>query len=208
MVCIVDDDASFLTAVARLLQAAGYAVATFSSAEQYLAKRTDAAGCVIADLRMPGISGLDLQETLTRDAFATPVIFLTGYGDIATSVRAMRQGAEDFLTKDAPQSALLDAVERALSRDGRQRAERSRLQELRARFSALTPREREVLRHVLDGKLNKQIAGDLHVNERTIKLHRTAVTSKLGVRSVAELARLAHEAGLFAELSVPFPKGQ
>lgn len=208
VVCVVDDDASFLAAVSRLLRAAGYTVRTFASAGQFLAQLADTPGCLIADLRMPGVSGLDLQEALARAALAPPVIFLTGQGDIATSVRAMRQGAEDFLTKDAPKAALLEAVERALARDARQRAERARLRGLRARFDVLTARERDVLQHVVQGRLNKQIAGDLGISERTVKLHRTAITTKLGVRSVAELTRLVQEAGVLEERSPTFPKGQ
>jgi len=194
LVSIVDDDRLFLTAVSRFLRAAGYSVKTFSSAQQFLAQMTDAPGCVIVDLRMQGLSGLDLQMTLATHAHACPVIFLSGAADIATTVRAMRQGAEDFLTKDAPQKDLLDAVERALARDTVQRAQRFRLQELRDRFAALTAREYEVLQHVVRGQLNKQIAADLGITERTVKLHRTAITTKLRVRSVAELTRLVQEA--------------
>ena len=196
---VVDDDASFLTAVSRLLRAAGYAVRTFSKAEEFLAQLADTPGCLIADLQMPGLSGLELQEALSQAGHALPVIFLTGQGDIPTTVRAMRQGAEDFLNKRAPKEDLLEAVNRALARDARQRAERVRLRELRARFDALTPRERDVLRHVVQGRQNKQIAADLNINERTVKLHRTAITTKLEVRSVAELTRLVQAAGAFEE---------
>jgi len=199
IVSIVDDDPSFLRAVSRLLRAAGYTVRTFSSAGEFLAQTTKTPGCLIADLHMPGLSGLDLQTALAQDPEAPPVIFLTGQGDIATTVRAMRQGAEDFLTKDAPKANLLKAVERALDRDARQRAERVRLQGLRGRFDALTPREREVLQHVVEGRLNKQIASDLGISERMVKLHRTAITTKVQVRSVAELTRLVQDAALLEE---------
>ena len=205
---VVDDDDSFLTAVSRLLRAAGYAVRTYSKAEEFLAQLADTPGCLIADLHMPGLSGLDLQEALTRAGHALPVIFLTGHGDIPTTVRAMRRGAEDFLTKRAPKEDLLEAVQRALARDARQRAEGVRLRELRARLDVLTPRERDVLRRVVQGRLNKQIAADLNINERTVKLHRTAITTKLEVRSVAELTRLVQEAGAFEEGLPTFPKGQ
>lgn len=205
---VVDDDDSFLTAVSRLLRAAGYAVRTYSKAEEFLAQLADTPGCLIADLHMPGLSGLDLQEALTRAGHTLPVIFLTGHGDIPTTVRAMRRGAEDFLTKRAPKEDLLEAVQRALARDARQRAERVRLRELRARLDVLTPRERDVLRRVVQGRLNKQIAADLSINERTVKLHRTAITTKLEVRSVAELTRLVQEAGAFEEGPPTFPKGQ
>jgi FixJ family two-component response regulator len=203
---VVDDDASFLMAVARLLRAAGYTVRTFPKAEDFLAQLTDTPGCVIADLRMPGLDGLDLQAALAQHPNCLPVIFLSGHGDIPTTVRAMRQGAEDFLTKRAPKAGLLEAVERALARDARQRSERVRLRELRARFDALTPRECDVLRHVVQGRLNKQIAADLNINERTVKLHRTAITTKLEVRSVAELTQLVQAAG--AQHLPTFPKGQ
>jgi FixJ family two-component response regulator len=202
-VFVVDDDASFLAAVSRLLRATGHPVKTFPSAAEFL-KYLPAAGpgCVIADLQMPGLSGLDLQAALARTNNPMPVLFLTGHGDIPTSVHAMRQGAEDFLTKRAPKEALLDAVNRALARDAHERAERTRIQGLRACFDTLTEREHEVLQHVLRGQLNKQIAADLGIHERTVKLHRTAITTKLGVPSVAELARLAQEAGLSGEWQV------
>jgi FixJ family two-component response regulator len=194
---IVDDDASFLRAVARLLRAAGFGVKTFTSAADFLAQpEPDVPGCVLADLQMPGLNGLDLQAALAKAGHDIPVIFLTGHGDIPTTVQAMRQGAEDFLTKRAPKEALLDAVKRALARDARQRAERARQEALRARFTALTPRDREVLQHVLRGQLNKQIAGDLGIDERSVKRHRTSIMAKLQVQSVAELTHLVHEAGL------------
>jgi FixJ family two-component response regulator len=151
---------------------------------------------VVADVQMPGLSGLDLQAALARTPNPLPVLFLTGHGDIPTSVRAMRQGAEDFLTKRAPKEALLDAVSRALARDARERARRARVQGLRARFEALTERDNEVLRHVLRGQLNKQIAADLGIDERSVKRHRTSIMAKLRVQSVAELTHLVHEAGL------------
>ena len=204
---IVDDDASFLAALSRLLRAAGYAVRAFSSAREFLAQLVDAPGCVIADLHMPDFSGLDLQEALARAGHMLPFIFLTGQGDIRTAVYAMRQGAEDFLTKNAPKEHLLEAVQRALGRDARQRDERARMHQLRARFDVLTPRERDVLQHVVQGRLNKQIAADLRINERTVKLHRAAVTTKLHARSVAELTRLVEAAGVFEERLPTFPKG-
>ena len=196
-VYIVDDDASFLAAVSRFLRAAGFDVKTFPSATKFLGDLTpDAHGCVIADLKMPGLSGLDLQNALSKGDSPMPVIFLTGHGDIPTSVRAMRHGAEDFLTKRAPKEELLDAVKRALARDAQARDERARLRELRARFDVLTPREREVLAHVLQGKLNKQTAFDLAITERTVKAHRGSITAKLGLQSVVELVRFAEELGI------------
>jgi FixJ family two-component response regulator len=194
---IVDDDASFLVAVSRLLRASGFAVKTFSSAAEFLAQLgADTQGCVIADLQMPGLSGLELQDALAHAGNTIPVIFLTGVGDIPSTVRAMRRGAEDFLSKRAPGDELLDAVNRALARDARERAARARLHELRAPFDSLTPRDREVLAHVLGGALNKQIARNLGIDERSVKRHRTSIMTKLQVESVAELAHLVHAAGL------------
>jgi FixJ family two-component response regulator len=198
IVRIVDDDATFLRAVARLLRASGFAVKTFASAAEFLAQPDlDVPGCVLVDLQMPGLNGLDLQEALAKDGRGLPVIFLTGHGDIRSSVQAMQRGAEDFLTKRAPKEDLLDAVKRALSRDNRDRAGRARLEALRARFAALTPREREVLQHIVQGRLNKQIAYDLGIHERTVKLHRTSLKTKLGVYSTVELIKLWMEAGGF-----------
>jgi len=191
VVRVVDDDASFLTAVARLLRASGLAARTFASVADFLAgAELDMPGCVLVDLQMPGLSGLDLQEALAKAGHRLPVIFLSGHADIPTTVKAMRRGAEDFLTKRAPKEELLEAVRRALARDVRQRAEHVRLEALLARFAALTPRELEVLKQVVRGKMNKQIAGDLGIHERTVKLHRTAITTKLGVHSSAELTKL------------------
>jgi len=155
-------------------------------------------GCIVADLQMPGMDGLKLQEALGKSANPLPIIFLTGQGDIPASVSAMRSGAEDFLTKRAPKEDLLAAVERALARDALERKERGRLRDLRQRFDELSEREWEVLGHVVQGKMNKEIAADLNINERTVKLHRTNITRKLKVQSTVELSRLADEAGLFA----------
>lgn len=209
VVHIVDDDASFLAAVSRLLRASGFAAKTFAAASDFLGRHdANAAGCVVADLQMPEMNGLDLQAALARTRNPLPIIFLTGDGDIPSSVRAMRGGAEDFLEKRAPKEKLLDAVKRALARDAREREERARQREVRARFEALSERELEVLGHVVRGRLNKQIAADLGIHERTVKLHRNAITMKLGVPSVAELTRLTQEAGLFTASRTTFPKGQ
>ena len=203
---IVDDDAAFLAATARLLRVSGFAVKTFSSASEFLALReAHAPGCVLADVQMPRMNGLELQEVLAGSANPLPILFLTGHGDIPSSVRAMRDGAEDFLEKRAPKEQLLDAVKRALARDAHERQRRARQHEVRARFEALTKRELEVLGHVVQGRLNKQIADDLGIHERTVKLHRTAITTKLRVQSVAELTRLTDEAGLFAAATATFP---
>jgi FixJ family two-component response regulator len=206
---VVDDDASFLAAISRLLRANGFSVKTYSSAHEFLGQRdADAPGCVLADLRMPQMNGLDLQSALAQTANPLPLVILTGHGDISSTVRAMRSGAEDFLEKRAPKEALLEAVTRALGRDSRERDARRRQRDLRALFDTLTERELEVLSHVVRGRLNKQIAGDLNIHERTVKLHRTAITTKLKVQSVAELTRLTQEAGIFPEPAQTFPKGQ
>jgi FixJ family two-component response regulator len=197
VVHVVDDDPSFLKAISRFLRAAGFAVQPFSSAADFLAHREPGIrGCVVADLRMPGSSGLDLQAALAKAPDPLPVVFLTGQGDIPSTVRAMKQGAEDFLTKGAPKEELLAAVRRALERDAHEEVERGRSLELERRLSNVTPREHEVLALVVQGRLNKEIAAELGIHERTVKLHRTALTAKLGVRSVAQLTRLAQEAGI------------
>jgi two-component system response regulator FixJ len=209
IVHVVDDDASFLTAISRLLRASGFCVKTYSSAHEFLTQRdADTPGCVLADLQMPQMNGLNLQSVLAQTLNPLPILFLTGHGDIPSTVRAMRGGAEDFLEKSAAKKKLLDAVTRALARDSRERAARAQRRELRARFETLTDRELEVLSHVVQGRLNKQIAGDLGIHERTVKLHRTAITTKLNVRSVAELTRLTQEAGLLPGSVRTFPKGQ
>jgi len=191
VVRVVDDDVSFLKAIARLLRGAGFHVKTFASATDFLADmEPDVPGCVLVDLQMPGLSGLELQDALAKAGHPLPVIFLSGHGDVSTTVHAMRGGAEDFLTKLAPKKDLIESVKRAVARDEGERTQRNRQKALRAPFASLTPREVEVLEHVVQGKLNKQIAYDLGIHERTVKLHRTAITTKLGVQSTAELMRL------------------
>ena len=194
-VFIVDDDASFLATMSRWLRVFGYTVKRFTSAEDFLAQRsTDAAGCVIADLEMPGMDGMALQSALVQSDNPLPIVFLTGHGDIPTSVQAMRFGAEDFLLKTASKEDLLAAIERALSRDLYQHEIRRRQCDLAQRFAKLTPREIEVLSHVLQGQLNKQIAADLGIDERSVKRHRSSVMAKLDVKSVVELTQLSDEA--------------
>jgi len=193
---LIDDDDSFLRALARLLRARGFRVETYSSAIAYLGQaRGEEPGCVIADLRMPKVDGLDLQSALARMETPVPIIFLTGQADTASIVRAMRGGAEDFLEKTEKLEVLCDAVRRALARDEQAREARRQQQRLRMLFKALSPREREVLRHVLRGRLNKQIASDLGIHERTVKVHRKSLMIKLKIRSVAALARLSQQVG-------------
>lgn len=198
IVHVVDDDAAFRRAMVRLLRAGGYAIQTYGSATEFLAcPPTDVPGCVVADLRMPGPTGLDLQIALQAADRPLPVVFLTGHGDIPTSVQAMRRGAEDFLTKPVRRAALFAAVDRALARSVREFGEGARLRDSRGRFETLTPREREVVEHLLRGRLNKEIAAVLGTSERTIKAHRANLMAKLGVDSVAALVRLAQESRLF-----------
>jgi FixJ family two-component response regulator len=191
----VDDDVSYLRSMARLLKASSFRVVMHNSAAELLAElRPDAPGCVVTDLMMPEMNGIDLQEALRRAGNPLPVVFLTGHGNVPTTVQAMKGGAEDFLTKNAPKEDLLAAIRRALERNALDRARSASLREKRRLFESLTDRETEVLRHVLQGQLNKQIAADLGIHERTVKLHRTHITTKLGVHSVAELSRLVQEA--------------
>jgi FixJ family two-component response regulator len=197
VVRVVDDDASFRTAVTRLLRAAKYRVRGYGSADEFLDSdpRTEP-GCILLDLKMPGASGFDLQESLAAVEERLPIIFLSGHGTIPASVRAMKAGAVDFLTKPVRREALLPAVENALDVDAERRAARAHLGELKNRYENLTPREREVLAHVVGGKPNKLIAFDLGTKERTIKAHRASIMEKLRVQSLAELARLAQELGI------------
>jgi FixJ family two-component response regulator len=195
IVHVVDDDDAVRTAVVRLLQAAGYEARGYGSAGEFLLGRSDrnAPGCVVLDVRMPGPSGLDLQEALGRLEVPLPIVFITGHGDIPMSVRAMKAGAIDFLTKPVSREALLGAVRTAIARDAERRVARARVQALRARYATLTPREREVFAGVVAGKLNRQIAVELGTAERTVKAHRAQVMEKMQVSSVAELVHLAGE---------------
>ena len=194
---LVDDDSSFRKALTRLLRAAKYEVRSYASAVEFVDSRTHGTGgCIILDLQMPGVSGLELQESLANVDEPLPIIFLTGNGNIPATVRAMKAGAIDFLTKPVERETLLRAVESALERDAAERISRANLRDLRGRYQTLTAREREVLAHVVGGKLNKQIAFDLGTTERTIKAHRAKIMEKLSVQSVAELTRLAQSLGI------------
>jgi FixJ family two-component response regulator len=187
---VVDDDQGFRTAISRLLRAAGYQVREYASAgDLLLADEEQTPGCVLLDMRMPGPSGLDLQEALAKRERRLPIIFLTAYADVRMSVRAMKAGALDFLAKPVKREALLSTVRAALARDEERRTSREHVRELRGRYDALSPREREVLRHVVAGKLNKQIASAIGAAERTVKAHRAHVMAKMQAGSVAELVR-------------------
>lgn len=196
-VYLVDDDAGVLNAVSRLLRAKGYEVQPFASPHEFLARRdAAAAGCAILDVTMPGLDGLNLQQALSTEASLHPVIFLTGTGDIPTSVRAMRAGALDFLTKPVDADALFQAIERAREQNLQARETRAELATIEAKMATLTKRESEVLVHVVAGRLNKQIAHDLGTVEKTIKVHRGRMMQKLGVHTVADLVRLAEKVGI------------
>jgi FixJ family two-component response regulator len=192
IVHVVDDDDSLRKAVTRLLRAAGYDVRAYSSAGDFaLATRDNRRGCVLLDVRMPGPSGLQLQEALAKEDEPLPVIFLTAHGDVPMSVRAMKAGAVDFLTKPVDRNALLNAVRTALARDAQLHTSKEQQRDLRMRFAKLTAREREVFELVVAGRLNKQMAAELGIAERTVKLHRAQMMAKMQVTSLAELVRLA-----------------
>ena len=200
VVHLVDDDESHLRALARLLTAQGLLVRAHASGQSLLeALAADARGCVVADLAMPGMDGLVLQRALRDSGFRLPVVFLTGHGDIPSTVSAMRDGAVDFLEKHAPCEKLVDAINRALERGRLEIARQAEADSRSQRFARLTRRELEVLREVVKGLMNKQIAAALGVSERTIKMHRTAISQKVGVHSVAQLVTLTREAGIFEE---------
>jgi FixJ family two-component response regulator len=190
-VYVVDDEPSVLKSVGRLLRSAGLNAVTFASARDFLDHHDpDAPGCLLLDVSMPELTGLELQQTLSAMGCERPIIFLTGRGDIPMSVKAMKQGAADFLTKPVDEGVLLEAVRGAMEKDRAAGLKRAELAEVGRRLAALTPREREVLEQVVCGKLNKQIAAELGTVEKTIKVHRAHIMEKLKVRSVAELVRL------------------
>lgn len=196
---LIDDDRSLRTALTRLLTAHGYTVASFASAEEFLAKDAAGAGCILLDIGMPGLSGLELQERLNRERRGLPIIFLTGQGDVPTSVRTIKAGAEDFLCKPVDQGPLIAAVERALLRYEAESAGMARDQDLMLRVASLSPREREVFDLVIAGLLNKQIGERLGTVERTVKAHRANVMEKMRVRSVAELVAIASLLGILPQ---------
>jgi FixJ family two-component response regulator len=195
---VVDDDDSFRAAIERRLKLAGYDVATYPSAQQLLDRPPDEdePSCILLDVRIPGLSGPELQGRLNELGSTLPIVFLTGHADTPTTVRTIKAGAEDFLTKPVESEQLLHAIERALARHATVRGERHRIEEMRALVAALTPREREVFGLVVRGKLNKQIAHELGTTERTIKAHRHQVMEKIKVQSLAELVSLAERLGL------------
>jgi FixJ family two-component response regulator len=194
---VVDDYAPGRRSISRLLRAAGFAVTAFASAGEFLAQYdSQSSGCLVLDLTMPAVSGLELQGILADRGSLLPIIFLTAHGDIPKSVQAMKRGASDFLMKPVNDEDLLAAVRAAIEKDRALRREQAELSEIRARLTTLTPREREVLEYVVAGKLNKQIAGELGTVEQTVKIHRAHVMQKMRVQSVAELVRLTQRCGI------------
>ena len=194
IVFVVDDDPLIRDGLRSLIKSVGLHVETFGSSREFMQRRpSDAPGCLVLDVRLPGLSGLDLQRELNESNFQIPIIFMTGHGDIPMSVRAMKNGAQEFLTKPVRGQDLLDAVQQAIARDRAARRERAKMADLRTRFDSLTPREREVLDLIVAGLLNKQIAGELNIGEVTIKTHRAHIMQKTQAESLAHLVRMNEE---------------
>jgi FixJ family two-component response regulator len=196
IIAIVDDDASAREGLQSLIRSVGWRVETFGSAQEFLGRRgAETPSCLILDLQLPGLSGLDLQERMAEVGLAIPIVFLTGHGDIPASVQAMKAGAVEFLTKPLDEQQLLKAIREALERDRRTRQQHAEIRELRERYESLTAREREVMHHVVSGLLNKQIAGELNITEFTVKIHRGHVMRKMRANSLPALVRMAESLG-------------
>jgi FixJ family two-component response regulator len=201
VVFVVDDDAAVRRSLDNLIRSVGLRAETFASAQEFLSsKRPDVPGCLVLDVRLPGLSGLDLQNRMAEADMEIPIIFITGHGDIPMTVQAMKAGAVEFLTKPFREQDLLDAIQQALERDSQARGQRAEIEGLRRRFASLTPREREVMVLMVAGLLNKQIAGELGASETTVKIHRHNVMEKMGAGSLADLVRMADK------LRTPTPK--
>jgi FixJ family two-component response regulator len=201
VVFVIDDDEPMRHSLENLIRSVGLQVEAFASAQEFLrGKRPDVPGCLVLDVRLPGLSGLDLQKRMAEADIEIPIIFITGHGDIPMTVQAMKAGAVEFLTKPFRDQALLDAIHQALERDHHLREQRATVEELRSRYRSLTPREREVIALVVTGLLNKQIAGELGTSEAAVKVHRQHVMEKMEADSLADLVRLADRLG------IPTPK--
>ena len=202
MVFVVDDDPSFRRSLELLIESARLNVQTFSSAEEFLrSERPDVPSCLVLDVRLPHLSGLDLQRELAKTEVSIPIIFITAHGDIPMTVQAMKGGATEFLTKPFREQDLLDAIQRAINSDRSARLQRAKLADLRRRYHSLTAREREVMAHVVKGMLNKQVADELGTTEKTIKVHRGHVMQKMGMTSFADLVRAAEKLGILGRMS-------
>jgi FixJ family two-component response regulator len=194
IVWVVDDDPSVREALGSLIRSAGLRVETLASAHEFLARpRVEAPSCLVLDVRMPRLSGLDLQKRMAEINLQIPIVFITGHGDVPTSVRAMKAGAVEFLTKPFDDRDLLEAIQQAIKRDREARQHQAELEELRARYESLTPREREVMGRVVSGLLNKQVAAELGTSEITIKVHRAQVMHKMHAGSLADLVRMSEK---------------
>jgi FixJ family two-component response regulator len=199
MIAIVDDDPSVREGLHSLIRSAGWRAETFGSAQEFLAHRfSETPNCLVLDLQMPGLSGLDLQKRLADAHLGIPIVFLTGHGDIPASVRAMKAGAIEFLTKPVEAEDLLRAIQEAIECDRRTRQQHAETHDLQSRYETLTPREREVMRQVISGLLNKQVAAELNITEFTVKIHRGQVMRKMRANSLAHLVRMAESLGIRA----------
>jgi len=197
IIAIVDDDPSVRQGLQRLIRSAGWKPETFATAQEFLDRpRAEAPSCLVLDLQLPGLSGLDLQKQMAEVGLATPIVFLTGHGDIPASVKAMKAGAVEFLTKPVDEQDLLNAIQEAIERDRRTRKQHAKLDDLRDRYDSLTAREQEVMRQVISGLLNKQIAGELKITEDTVKFHRGHIMRKMQADSLAALVRMAETLGI------------
>jgi FixJ family two-component response regulator len=202
VVFVVDDDAPVRESLKNLIGSVGLRAELFASTQEFLrSKRPDVPSCLVLDVRLPGLSGLDLQKRITEAGMEIPIIFVTGHGDIPMSVRAMKAGAVEFLTKPFRDQDLLDAIQLALERDRKAREQRAAIEDLRRRFASLTAREREVMARVVAGLLNKQIGGELGTSETTVKIHRHQVMEKMGAGSLPELVRMADRLGILVPKS-------
>lgn len=196
IIAIVDDDLSVCEGLDSLIRSAGWRAESFASAQEFLARAgAEPPSCLILDLQLPGLSGLDLQRRMAEIGLEIPIVFLTGHGSIPTSVRAMKAGATEFLTKPVDEEELLRAIHEAIERDRRVREQKAEMRELQNRYESLTPRERQIMQHVISGRLNKQIATELNISEFTVKIHRGHVMRKMHASSLADLVRMADHLG-------------